>query len=161
MNRTVKRIFRFVGYGLLAIVFLFLIAIGWLYLYSSGTTAPIVDAQGRPVAGSIASLECIELNGVKQWILIRGYDRTKPILLFVHGGPGSPEMPLLTNNEALEKRFVVVNWDQRGSGKSYDPAVFNNSFTLGTFIEDAAQLSRLLAQRFNQPKIYLMGHSWG
>jgi len=161
MNRVVKRILRFTGYGLLATGILVLLGIGWLYLYSSGTTAPIVDMQGRPVAGSIASLECIELNGAKQWILIRGYDTTKPVLLFVHGGPGSPEMPLVTNNEALEKRFVVVNWDQRGSGKSYNPAVFNNSFTLGTFIEDAAQLSRMLAKRFEKPKIYLMGHSWG
>lgn len=161
INRTVKRIVRFIGYGLLTLVLVLLLGLGWLYLYSSGTTKPIVDTQGQAVTGSIASLECIDLNGAKQWILIRGYDTTKPVLLFVHGGPGSPEMPLLTNNEALEKRFVVVNWDQRGSGKSYDPAVFNSSFTLDTFIEDTAQLSRLLAKRFNQPKIYLMGHSWG
>lgn len=83
------------------------------------------------------------------------------MLLFVHGGPGSPEMPLTTNNAELERRFVVVNWDQRGAGKSYDPAVFNETFTVETFVEDAATLSRMLAKRFNQPKIYLMGHSWG
>ena len=83
------------------------------------------------------------------------------MLLFVHGGPGSSELPLLANDAALKERFVVVHWEQRGTGKSYDLAVFNKSFTLGTFVEDAAELSRLLAERFNQPGIYLMGHSWG
>lgn len=161
MNRIVKRSLKIGGYVLLTVVGILLVGIGWLYVHSDGTTAPIVDEKGQPVPGSIASLERIELNGAKQWILIRGYDQTKPVLLIVHGGPGSPEMPMLTNNDALEKRFVVVNWDQRGAGKSYDPAVFDRTFTLGTFIEDAAQLSRLLAKRFNQPKIYLLGHSWG
>lgn len=161
MKTLVVRSLRLTGYVLLACLSLLLTALGWLYWYSDGTTAPITDAQGRPVPNSIASLEPVTLNRTKQWILIRGYDQTKPVLLFVHGGPGSPEMPLMTNNDALEKRFVVVNWDQRGAGKSYDPAVFNASFTLGTFVEDAAALSRLLARRFHQPNIYLMGHSWG
>lgn len=161
MTGFVKRSFRALGYVVLALITVLLVFVGWLYWYSDGTTAPIVDAQGRNVPGSVASLEAVDLNGNKQWILVRGYDRTKPVLLFVHGGPGSPEMPIMTNNPELEKRFVVVNWDQRGAGKSYNPAVFDSTFTLGTFVEDAAQLSRMLAKRFNQPKIYIMGHSWG
>lgn len=161
MKRLLNRSLRVVGYVLLALVMLILGGIGGLYWYSDGTTKPIVDAQGRPVANSIASLETVELNGTRQWILLRGYDQSKPVLLFVHGGPGSPEMPMLTNNTDLEKRFVVVHWDQRGAGKSYEPAVFDRTFTLDTFVEDAAKLSQLLAKRFHQPKIYLMGHSWG
>lgn len=166
MNRIVKRTLKLIGYGCLALLLVLLAGIGYVWWHSPGTTAPIVDEQGRPVPNSIASLEEVELNGTKQWILIRGYDRTKPILLFVHGGPGSPELPMITNNPQLEKRFVVVNWDQRGAGKSYDPAVFNETFTLETFINDAADLSRVLGRRFRQPgedstPIYLMGHSWG
>lgn len=161
MNRIVKRLLRGLGYGLLSLIGLVLIAVGWLYWYSNGTTAPIVDAQGNNVPGSIASLEPVMLNGTRQWVLIRGYDRTKPVLLILHGGPGSPEMPLLTNYKALEKRFVVVNWDQRGAGKSYDPAVFDASFTLETFVSDAVALSTWLTRRFQRPKLYLMGHSWG
>ena len=68
---------------------------------------------------------------------------------------------MLANDAALKERFVVVHWEQRGTGKSYDPAVFNKSFTLGTFVGDAAELSRLLAKRLNQLRTYLIGHSWG
>lgn len=166
MKRLLKRSLNVVGYLLATLLLLLSVAIGYVWLNSPGTTAPITGADGRPLPNSIASLEKINLNGTKQWILIRGYDRRKPVLLFVHGGPGSPELPMLTGNAELEKRFVVVNWDQRGAGKSYDPAVFNDSFTLDTFVEDAAQLSRMLAKRFRRPgagpaKIYIMGHSWG
>lgn len=166
MNPILKRVLKILGYSFLAVLALLLLGVGYIWLHSPGTTSPIIDEQGRPVPSSIASLEQVELNGTKQWILIRGNDRTKPVLLFVHGGPGSPEMPMMTNHAELEKRFVVVNWDQRGAGKSYDPAVFDSSFTLQTFIDDAADLSRMLGQRFKQPgrdstKIYLMGHSWG
>src|SRR5438874_5269784 len=67
----------------------------------------------------IASLEKVRLGGVDQWIQIRGHDRTKPILLFLHSGPGFPQTPFSYVNAALEKEFVVVHWDQRGAGKSY------------------------------------------
>lgn len=166
MNRIVKRILKAAGYGLLTLIGLLALAVGYVWLYSPGTTAPVTDEHGQPLPNSITELKQVKLNGTNQWILIRGYDRTKPVLLFVHGGPGSPELPMLTENAELEKRFVVVNWDQRGAGKSYDRAVFNRSFTLDTFVEDAAQLSRLLGKRFGRPgdgpaKIYIMGHSWG
>ncbi|WP_266365092.1 alpha/beta fold hydrolase [Tellurirhabdus rosea] len=149
--------------GLLLAVLLSLVLVFFLYVYaySPGETRPITDSAGRPLPRSIASLEPVTLNGNTQWILLRGQDSTKPVLLFLHGGPGSPEMPMLTGHTELEKRFVVVNWDQRGSGKSFDERVFDASFTTRTFIEDAASLSRKLARRFGQDKIYLMGHSWG
>ena len=65
---------------------------------------------------SVASLEKMRFNGVDQWVLIRGVDRTKPLLLFLHGGPGMPAMFLAHGfQRELERDFVVVQWDRRGA----------------------------------------------
>jgi pimeloyl-ACP methyl ester carboxylesterase len=111
---------------------------------------------------SIAVLEKVTLGGVEQWILIRGYDKSNPVLLFVHGGPGSAEMPIehIFGGE-LEKHFVVVQWDQRGAGKSFHSNIPKGSMNVGQFVSDAHQLVEYLQKRFGVKKIYLIGHSWG
>ncbi|MFQ3664080.1 MAG: hypothetical protein SNJ69_17030 [Chloroflexaceae bacterium] len=84
-------------------------------------TLPILGADGKPLSGSIATLERVTLNGSQQWISIRGKDTRKPVLLFLAGGPGGSQ--LATARFALgglEDHFVVVNWDQPGAGKSFD-----------------------------------------
>jgi pimeloyl-ACP methyl ester carboxylesterase len=111
---------------------------------------------------SIASLEKINLNGVNQWILIRGDNADNPILLFLHGGPGSPEMPANHHfGHRLEKDFVVVNWDQRGAGKSAHVSVPHQSMNVDQFVDDCHDLVTHLCDRFDKDKIYLVGHSWG
>jgi pimeloyl-ACP methyl ester carboxylesterase len=125
------------------------------------TTPPITDAQGEPLPGSIASLEKVNLNGSQQWISIRGKDRTKPVLLFLAGGPGGTQ--LATARFALgglEDHFVVVNWDQPGAGKSFD-AVKRSTLTPERYIQDAHALIEILRERFGEEQIYLVGESWG
>ncbi|PZR74131.1 MAG: alpha/beta hydrolase [Chthoniobacterales bacterium] len=112
-----------------------------------------------PPQEGIHSLEKLRLGGADQWILIRGWNRTKPLLLFVHGGPGFPEMPFAHVNADLERDFVVVQWDQRGAGKSY-PAP-NDSLDVEQFVSDTRELSALLLKRFGAQKLFLVGHSWG
>jgi pimeloyl-ACP methyl ester carboxylesterase len=126
-------------------------------------TAPITDAHGNPVSGSIASLEKIELGGVEQSILIRGESITNPVLLFLHGGPGTSEMALVRkyNLAVLEKHFTVVVWDQRGAGKSYAAMNPVSGMNIEQFVSDTHELTMLLCRRFNQERICLVGHSWG
>ena len=107
-------------------------------------------------------LEKITLGGVEQWILVRGEDISNPLLLFLHGGPGTPVMPIAReHNTILEKHFIVVHWDQRSSGKSYNPSIPLESLTIEQFVSDAAELAQLLRERFHKTKIFLVGHSWG
>jgi pimeloyl-ACP methyl ester carboxylesterase len=114
------------------------------------------------MAQPIDSLEALTINGVKQWILIQSRDTTQPILLVLHGGPGYAMLPLLRGcNPALEDDFVVVNWDQRGAGRSYSRRVPEDSMTLKQFLADLQALTLQLLKRFRRRKIYLLGHSFG
>ncbi len=111
-------------------------------------------------AEGIDSLEEVSLGDVRQSIQIRGWDRRKPLLLFLHGGPGFPQMPFAHQNAELEKDFVVVQWDQRGAGKSYRLGLSADEMKLERFVEDAGELVKALEERFGG-KCYLVAHSWG
>ncbi len=127
----------------------------------TASTPPIRDEQGNAVPGSIAKLTRVDLNGHNEWITLRAQDATKPVLLFLAGGPGGTQMGAVRQQlSELEKHFVVVNWDQPGSGKSY-AAVSRNDLTPDTYVEDGIALTQYLLQEFQQDKIYLAGESWG
>ena len=70
----------------------------------------IAEATKIAVPPGIDSHERVRLGGVDQWILIRGHDVSDEVLLFVHGGPGVPNMALCHLNAELKRRFVVVPW---------------------------------------------------
>jgi pimeloyl-ACP methyl ester carboxylesterase len=125
------------------------------------STPPILDAQGRAIPNSIAVMEKVKLGGAEEWVTIRGKDSRNPVLLFLAGGPGGTQ--LVTERRALaglEDRFVVVNWEQPGSGKSFD-AVDRSNLTPDRYITDAHELVLNLRQRFGKEKVYILGESWG
>jgi pimeloyl-ACP methyl ester carboxylesterase len=111
---------------------------------------------------SVVTLAEMQIGGVEQWVLIRGHDRTKPILLFLHGGPGMPVMYLAhAFQRELERDFVVVHWDRRGAGKSFDARRQRPALSVSQTLEDTYELTRHLRARFGHQQIYLVGHSWG
>ena len=142
--------------GFLAIT---LLAVFASQLFAS--TPPILNAQGRAIPTSIAVMEKVNLGGAEEWITIRGKDSRNPVLLFLAGGPGGTQ--LVTQRRALgslEDHFVVVNWDQPGSGKSFD-AVDRSKMTPDRYVTDAHELVLNLRQRFGKEKVYVLGESWG
>jgi pimeloyl-ACP methyl ester carboxylesterase len=123
-------------------------------------TSMIHDSKGKVISGSITCLEKIKIGGLDQWLLIRGKSTNNPILLFLHGGPGSAEWPLARDyNLELENHFIIVYWEQRGAGKSYSSKTPN--MNVKQFISDTYDIVQYLRKRFNQEKIFLIGHSWG
>jgi pimeloyl-ACP methyl ester carboxylesterase len=123
-------------------------------------TPPITDANGQPIPGSIAVLEKVIINGTEQWITIRGHDVNKPILLNLGmGGPGGGGFATRSLFEPLEKEYVVVAWDEPGTGKSYN-ALPISTLNQERFVEDAHALTLYLRERFHQEKIYVYGTSW-
>lgn len=144
------------------ILLILLVGIGIAFMIPA-YTSPIKNILGVQLPGSVASLEKVNLGGVDQWILIRSESIDNPVLLFLHGGPGTSELGLLRkyNLPTLEQHFTVVVWDQRGAGKSYKAINPVSGMTIDQLISDTHELTLMLRQRFNQEKICLAGHSWG
>ncbi len=116
----------------------------------------------RRFPNGLATLERVEINGSRQWVLIRTEDVGNPVVLFVHGGPGTSELGLnRQNTRAIEKDFTVVNWDQRGAGKSFAAGTDRARMTRAQMVNDVIAIATHLAQRFHKQKILLVGHSWG
>ena len=125
--------------------------------------AVIAADQALPPEG-VDELKQVEIGGIKQWIHVRGVNRSNPILLFVHGGPGAPMMPISwTYQRPWEDFFTVVQWDQRGAGKTYASANGKTGKTLGIDLmqADTEELIDYLRKTYGKDKIFLMGHSWG
>ena len=129
----------------------------WSY---PGKPAPFVDEKGAVLPNSISEKITVDINGVKQGMIIRGKDLNNPVLLYVHGG-----MPDTFLNQryptSIEDSFTVVWWEMRGAGLSYDPGATHESLTSEQMVSDTLAVTNYLRQRFGKEKIYLLGHSGG
>ena len=126
------------------------------------STDAILTDTGAPLAGSVAELIRIPIGGHDQAMMVRGTSTDNPVLLFLAGGPGGTELGAMRRHgQALEKDFVVVTWDQRGTGKSYDSLDPTSTLTLQEAVRDTVEVSNYLRNRFGQDKIYLLGQSYG
>lgn len=107
----------------------------------------------------------VELNGDKQWINVRGKDSNNPVMLFVHGGPASPTMPIAWAYQSpWEDFFTVVQWDQRMAGKNWLIADTSQAATLLNFeniVSDGIALVDTLCKTLKKEKIIIMGYSFG
>jgi pimeloyl-ACP methyl ester carboxylesterase len=112
--------------------------------------------------GKILVSEAIVIGGIKQWIQVKGVNDHDPVLLFLHGGPGNSAIGYADRfTNELQKNFLVVQWDQRESGKTEKLNPSNEPLTLALMEADVVEMIAYLRERFLKEKIYLMGHSWG
>lgn len=105
----------------------------------------------------------VSIGGIEQWITIRGEDRNLPILLFVHGGPGSPYTVFNPLLRPWEKHFTIVQWEQRGAGKTYrkNGKEGSGTITFNRLVQDGIELAEYLCHKLGQQKIILIGSSLG
>jgi pimeloyl-ACP methyl ester carboxylesterase len=134
-------------------------------LFVTTLIAVSVNAQNK----SINEAKFVSIGGIEQWITIKGNDVAKPMILFLHGGPGSVMSPYDNIYDKWEEEFILINWDQRGAGRTFGrnaPADVNedywieNPLTIEQITADGIELSEYLVKRFGK-KIILMGTSWG
>jgi pimeloyl-ACP methyl ester carboxylesterase len=126
------------------------------------STPSILGSDGKPLPGSIAELTMVPVGGTEQGVLIRGQSIDNPVLLYLAGGPGQSSLPhprvIL---EDLEKDFIIVAWDQPGTGKSYAALDPTSDLTPRRAVSDTIEVTNYLRERFDEDKIYLLGESWG
>lgn len=137
-----------------------LILLGVMWLWSPGQLIPFKDEKGMPLPGSISEKVFVNINGVRQGMFIKGKDINNPVMLILHGG--MPEYFLTEEYPTdLEDEFTLVWWEQRGSGISYSASIPPETMTAEQMISDTIAVTNYLRNRFQQDKIYLMGHSGG
>ena len=110
----------------------------------------------------ISAIESVELGGYSQKIAVEGKSKESPIVICLHGGPGSP-VPFSVGCRGLfpdiTDRLIMVYWDQLGCGiNNYK---IDNGFTIEHFVKMTVDLIREIRARFRENKLYLFGMSWG
>jgi pimeloyl-ACP methyl ester carboxylesterase len=108
----------------------------------------------------------LEINGVAQYVMIRGDDRDNPVLLYVHGGPGAAASLYAWKyftRGGWERSFTVVNWDQQGAGKTFGHAGnrIDPTLTIDHLADDGIAVAEAVARKLGKRKIILAGGSWG
>jgi pimeloyl-ACP methyl ester carboxylesterase len=105
----------------------------------------------------------VSIGGVDQWVQIRGEHRTNPVILLLHAGPGISMIGLTPVFRSWEQHFTVVQWDQRGAGKTFgrNGAAGCEPMTIDQMTRDGLELVQFLRQHLGQDKIIVLGHSWG
>jgi pimeloyl-ACP methyl ester carboxylesterase len=131
--------------------------IAWLVAVATGLG---VCVPAPATAQRIEEASFVTVGEIEQWVTIRGDNDRGPVLLLMHGGPGDVQSPFVSTYAPYEQDFVLVQWDQRGAGRTF---ARNGAagVTLEKQVADGIDLSQWLRQRFPQQKLILLGHSWG
>jgi L-proline amide hydrolase len=111
---------------------------------------------------SISMLKQVPINGTGHEVMIRGEDRSNPIVIFVHGGPGCSEIPYIREyQKRLERNFTIVHYDQRGSGKSFHFGEDYSALSSDLLVEDLLALTDYVTAELGESRVLLAGHSFG
>jgi proline iminopeptidase len=166
LNISIKSLFRLAaGLMLLAVSGLAGDTAAPKPLSRAEATAIIANPRKIVTPNGIERLETVRIGGIDQWVSIRGRDKRNPVLLFIHGGPGYVSMPMSWwFSRDWEEYFTVVQWDQRGAGKTYllnDPAMIAPTLTLERMVDDTEEMADWIRKELGKKKIFIIGHSWG
>lgn len=158
----IRKIFKYVG---ISLVCLLVVVPSSALLYRKYLQRKVAEERAIRSRKGIDSLERVRIGGIDQWIEARGQNVENPILLVIHGGPGVPFMPLADSfQRPWERSFTVVQWDQRGAGKTYasnDEELQRRTLTVSQVEQDTVEVVNYLRSRFRRSKILVLGHSWG
>lgn len=111
----------------------------------------------------IAEERFVKIGGIEQWIGIRGEDEKNPVLLLIHGGPGSSCSIFTPLIRSWESHFTVVQWDQRGGGKTLGRTGQGGTgeLTMDRLIRDGIEVAEFVRARLRKDRVILLACSLG
>jgi len=128
---------------------------------------PLLSVLARAKSRAVDETGFVRIGDIDQWIGIQGNDARNPVILYLHGGPAEAQSPFLKQFIPWENDFTVVNWDQRGSGRTYGkngpatPGMSTPDLSLDRLRLDAREVAEYVRKRLSKKKIILVGQSWG
>ena len=129
--------------------------------FGFGASAMLLPGAAR-AAGRVDEVGYIPIGGIDQWVAIQGENRDNPVILYLHGGPGEAQSPFLDMFKPWLRDFTVVNWDQRGAGKTYEKnGDATPNMTLDRVVDDAIALTEYALKKLGKTKLVLVGQSAG
>lgn len=149
-----------IGFSVLVVVLLLLIL--FIFPPSKGKIPQFYNENGEVIENSLAEKCYLEVEDGKLGMVIMAKDISNPVLLVCGGGPGIPEYLMeYMYPSCLADKFVVCYLEYRGTGLSYSSDIKAEEMTTEKYISDVVTVSKYLSERFEQDKIYIMGHSFG
>ena len=113
------------------------------------------------IGNAVDSTAVIQVNDLKHFISLKGKDKSKPLILFLHGGPGRSLRPAAESfNQELYRHFIVVHWDQRMTAKSQELNDAPIDLSIKLLKDDTYAMIQFLLKSWNREQLYLVSHSW-
>jgi proline iminopeptidase len=150
-------------YGLGGILALSVLVVGGGLLWRSSLQSEVRSERTQidPAKG-VDELYKVKIGGIDQWFHARGVNKSDPVLLWLHGGPGTPMMPFTSMfQNDIEKHFIVVHWDQRGAGKTHFANAAQSANSYDRMLKDAVEAAAMVKKRYGKDRLVIVGHSWG
>jgi len=154
---------KWIWKGLLGLVLLLVLAVGSGLGYRAWRQHEGEASMRIATPSGVDDALFVEIGGTQQWVTIRGQDRDNPVILVLHGGPGSAIAGLAPAFVPWERDFTVVQWDQPGAGRTFRAAgrSIPADLTIDSMVNDGIELTEWLRTRLGKDKIVLLGWSWG
>lgn len=155
MKKKLKKIMLTVLIIILVIVFLIVLLVFILRLINNNKNKIYTET-------GIQESTYIDIDGMKQYIQIRGENTENPIMIFIHGGPASPMGYVSAYyQKELESELTIINYDQRGCGRTYYANDCNANSNIDLLVDDLNAIVEYAKERFGKESVIIAGRSWG
>ena len=133
------------------------------FVNASAAAIALFAGRGRArAAQAVNESGYVRIGGIDQWIAIQGDDPSDPAIVYLHGGPAEAQSPFLAEFRPWEQAFTVVNWDQRGSGKTFERnGAATPDMTLDRLASDAVEVAQYACRRLGKRHVILVAQSFG